>query len=314
MNISYKYLFGPVPSRRLGVSLGVDLIPYKTCSYDCVYCECDATTCLTTTRQEYVPTKKVITELDAFLASEPYLDNITFSGSGEPTLHSGIGFIAENIASSYPDYQMALLTNGSLFSDPVVREDVLSMDIIIPSLDAATDCVFEKINRPHSSITTERVISGLEALRDDFAREMWLEIFIIPGLNDTDDEIQKLHEAILRIRPDRVQLNTLDRPGVESWVQPATQKHLLDIASRLNYPSIEVIQPPDTRKEIPSYSDDLKNCILQTIQRRPCTVLDLCDIFSLHQNEVNKYIGGLLLDGLIREKREERGIFFVAVI
>lgn len=242
MNSSYRYLFGPVLSRRLGVSLGVDFIPYKTCNYDCVYCERNMTTCLSSIRREFVPPGDIITELDRYLATNPHLDYITFSGSGEPTLYTGIGVVARTITTSYPDYQVALITNGSLFSDPAVRQDVLDCDVIIPSLDAATNEVFAKINKPLPPISTEMVISGLEALRDEFKGNMWLEIFIIPGLNDSLDEIQKLHEAVLRIRPDKVQLNTLDRPGVETWIQPATQKQLKDIASQLDYSSVEIIQ------------------------------------------------------------------------
>jgi len=241
VNSSYHYLFGPVLSRRLGISLGVDFIPYKTCNYDCVYCERNATTDMSIIRREFVPPKDIISELDRFLATHPHLDYITFSGSGEPTLYTGIGVIARTIKTVHPDYQVALITNGSLFSDPAVRQDVLFCDVIIPSLDAATNEVFAKINKPHPSITTEMVISGLEALRDEFKGKIWLEIFIIPDLNDSLDEIQKLHDAILRIRPDKVQLNTLDRPGAEAWIQPATERHLKDIAAQLDYPSVEII-------------------------------------------------------------------------
>lgn len=238
---SYSHLFGPVQSRRLGISLGVDLVPLKTCNYDCVYCECGPTTCLTDTRREYVPVHAVISELDRFLEQNPLLDHITFGGSGEPTLNNGIGRIADYLAEEYPHYRTALLTNGGLFSDATVREDVCDINILLPSLDSVTDEVFAVINKPILSITADMVITGLEALRDEYEGEIWLEIFIIPGLNDTAKEIEGMHEALVRIRPDRVQLNTLDRPGIACWVIPARYPHLLSIAEELDYPGVEVI-------------------------------------------------------------------------
>ncbi|MBN1167306.1 MAG: radical SAM protein [Methanospirillaceae archaeon] len=241
MRNSYSHLFGPVLSRRLGRSLGVNLVPKKTCNYDCVYCECGPTTCLTAIRREYVPVHAVISELNRFLEQNPILDHITFGGYGEPTLNEGIGRIAEHLAVEYPRYRTALLTNGALFSDATVRNDVCEIDILLPSLDTVTDEVFSVINKPVPPITADTVITGLEALRDEYNGEIWLEIFIIPGLNDTAEEIEGLHEALARIRPDRVQLNTLDRPGVAGWVVPAAQSHLELIAEELDYPGVEVI-------------------------------------------------------------------------
>ena len=147
-----RYLFGPVPSRRLGLSLGIDLFPHKTCSFNCVYCECGATTNLTVLRREYVPTRGVIKELDNFLLEKPNLDFITFAGSGEPALHSRIGDIISFIKDKYPQYKVCVLTNGSLFYLKSVRDALMRADKVIPSLDAAFSSAWRKINRPHSSI------------------------------------------------------------------------------------------------------------------------------------------------------------------
>ncbi|WFN33952.1 radical SAM protein [Methanogenium sp. S4BF] len=309
----YQYLFGPVPSRRLGVSLGIDLVPLKTCSYNCIYCECGKTTDLTTERAEYYPTDAVIREIDDYLSTRPHLDFITFSGSGEPTLHSGIGRIARHIRETFPEYRMALLTNGSLFTDPGMRAEVADIHVIVPSLDAVSESVFQKIDRPCHSITAAGVRAGLVALRKEFKGGMWLEIFIIPGLNDTDEELLFLRDAIAEIRPDRVQLNTLDRPGIVDWITVPAAEELERIAGALGFPGIEVVGGLASRSDIASFSQDVRESILGTIRRRPCTIDDLSRILGLHPNEVRKYIDTLVADGQIGEKREERGIFYVSL-
>ncbi|MBN2355464.1 radical SAM protein, partial [candidate division KSB1 bacterium] len=270
----YKYLFGPVPSRRLGISLGIDLIPPKTCSLNCIYCECGRTTKLTITRKEYVPTDEVIAELKHFLGSKPKLDYITYSGSGEPTLHSGIGRITESLKTDFPDYRIALLTNGTLFYQPGLIEEVQAIDVILPSLDAVSDDVFIKINRPLPSLKIEAIVEGLIELRKKYPGPIWLEIFIVPGLNDSDAEIEKIATVVGRIQPERIQLNTLDRPGAVAWVEPASKSVLEKIAQKLG-DRAEIIAHFRKREQVASYNADVESAILQTIKRRPCTVDDL---------------------------------------
>ncbi len=308
-NHHYKYLFGPVPSRRLGISLGVDLVPHKTCSLNCIYCECGRTTKLTIERKEYVPTEIVLAELKDFLAPNPKLDYITFSGAGEPTLHSGIGEIVKFIKTNFPDYKIALLTNGTLFYQPALIEDVCKIDLILPSLDAASDLIFKKLNRPFHHLKIDKIIEGLIQLRKNFSGQIWLEVFIVPGLNDTDDEIAQLKSTIQRINPDRVQLNTLDRPGTVAWVKPATKDTLKKIAHQLGLQA-EIIANFQKREQVASYNADVESTILQTIRRRPCTVEDLSSILGLHPNEINKYIETLLHKNLIHSEVLERGVFF----
>ncbi|MBN1154049.1 radical SAM protein [candidate division KSB1 bacterium] len=305
----YNYLFGPVPSRRLGISLGVDLIPHKTCSLNCVYCECGRTTNLTIERREYFPGETILTELQTFLEPKPTLDFITFSGSGEPALHSDIGRIANFLKTHFPDYKIALLTNGTLFYQPGLIEEVKSIDLILPSLDAVSDRVFKKINRPFRELKNDKIIEGLAQLRRSFKGQLWLEVFIVPGLNDTDEEIAKLKDAVHRINPDRVQLNTLDRPGTVAWVKPATRVSLERIAQKLDHHT-EIIATFRQRTQISSYQTDIESNILQTIKRRPCTVNDLSTTFGLHPNEINKYIEALLSRNVIRADVLERGTFF----
>ena len=233
-----KYLFGPVSSRRLGASLGIDLLPFKTCTLDCVYCECAGTTDLTLCRKEYVPVHDVLAELDEVLQKGPALDYVTFAGSGEPLLHSKIGEIINWIKDHFPFYAVAVLTNGTLLQHKEVRAQLSRADLVVPSLDAVTETMFQKINRPHSNLKCWEVISGLVQFRREYRGEICLEIFIVPGMNDTPAELEQIRHVISSINPDRVQLNTLDRAGAEDWVQPATEEELKKCAIMLGFGEI----------------------------------------------------------------------------
>ena len=174
---------------------------------------------------------EVIAELDEFLATAPDLDYVTFAGSGEPTLHSGIGEIISFIKDRYPCYRVAVLTNSALFTDPGVRAALMRADLVVPSLDAVSEEVFVKINRPSPGITAGQVLEGLLDFAREYTGEVWLEIFIVPGVNDTDKELRLLKDAVTAINPDRVQVNTLDRPGAEDWVRPAAPEAIERIAA-----------------------------------------------------------------------------------
>jgi len=306
--MKYKHLFGPVPSRRLGVSLGIDLVPFKVCSLDCVYCECGKTDNLTVERKEYIPVVEIFDELNEYLDNYPDLDFITFSGSGEPTLHSRIGDIINFLKRNYSRYRIALLTNGTLLYQEKLRSEVKNVDLIMPSLDAVSESVFERVNRPHSSLDCRRIVSGLTELRKEYSGEIWLEIFIVPGLNDTKDELLSLKKAIQRINPDRVQLNTLDRPGTESWVMTARKEELEAISSYLG--NAEIVTEFTSRRKITSFSKDIEGNILLTLKRRPCTSKDISHSLGLHLNEINKYLQLLLETDIIESEEQERGIFF----
>jgi len=311
--MGFQYLFGPVPSRRLGVSLGIDLVPLKTCSYNCVYCECGKTTDLTAERKEYYPTAEVIRELDGYLATRPDLDFITFAGSGEPTLHTGIGTIARHIRRRYPEYRMALLTNGSLFTDPEVRREVADIHVVIPSLDAASERLFRQIDRPCATLTAAAIVDGLAALKQEHPGKVWLEIFVIPGVNDTEEELALLAEAVSRIAPDLVQLNGLDRPGIAEWVRAPTEAEMTRVRDRLGYPATEIVRRPTARRDIPSFSQDTLESILLIIRRRPSTLEDLEKISGLHPDEIRKYTDALAAEGLIAKRFEERGVFYASL-
>lgn len=306
----YKHIFGPVPSRRLGISLGVDLVPHKVCSLNCVYCECGRTTNLTLERKEYVPFDKVIFEIDDYMNNHPKPDYVTFSGSGEPTLNSRIGDVLSHIKQNYSSVPVALLTNGTLLSDKRVRREILPTDVAMPSLDAVSDRVFRKINRPFSSLAVEDQIRGLIDFRNEYKGEIWLEVFILPGINDDRSELEKIKDAILSIRPERVQLNTLDRPGAVEGLSPASAESLEKIVELWNLDNVEIVASARKRTEVQSFRKDTESAIYETIQRRPCTLDDLIEILGLHRNEINKYLDVLDKKGLIESLRLDRGLFY----
>ncbi len=306
----YKHLFGPVPSRRLGISLGVDLVPKKVCSLDCVYCEVGKTTKLTTDRKEYVLYDKVVTELKHYFKNNPDPDYITFSGYGEPTLNSRIADVLNFIKQNKPQIPVAILTNGTLLFNPKVREEIKNADLVLPSLDAATISVFGNINRPAQQLEVEKHIQGLIDFRKEFKGKIWLEVFILPEYNLNDTELEKLKETITKINPDAIQLNTLDRPGTINNIKPATKEELEKIVDTWNFKNIEIVSSVAKRKSVKSYRSDTETTILETISRRPCTIDDLTNILGMHTNEINKYISVLEKENKIEGIRQERGIFY----
>lgn len=306
----YKYLFGPVPSRRLGMSLGIDLVPKKVCSFDCVYCEVGHTTKLTTERREYILYDKVTNELEYYFANNPNPDYITFSGSGEPTLNSRIGDVLQFIKQKIPDIPVAVLTNGTLFYDKKVRDELKDANVVLPSLDAATEITFKKINRPASQLAVKKYIQGLVDFRKEFSGQIWLEVFIVPGYNDNVDDLNALKKAFEQIKPDQIQLNTLDRPGTVANIHPASHENLKKIIDFWGLPNVEIIAAAPERKNIQSYRKDAETAILGTITRRPCTVDDLVKILGLHINEINKYLDVLEAENKIESIWQDRGVFY----
>lgn len=306
----YKYLFGPVPSRRLGMSLGVDLVPKKVCSLDCVYCEVGKTTKLTLERKEYVSFEKITEELSHYFENNPDPDFMTFSGSGEPTLNIRIGDVIQFIKQHKSDIPIAVLTNGTLLSDRQVRDELKAADVVLPSLDAATAAVFQKINRPPETLTLNRYLQGLIEFRKEFTGKIWLEVLILPGFNDSDQELQELRKVIQKIRPDSVQINTLDRPGTEANLHGATKAELSRVIDFLNLDNAIIIAATPKRKNIQSYRSDAEATILETIARRPCTLKDLEQILGMHRSEINKYLDVLDAEEKIEAVHQSRGFFY----
>jgi wyosine [tRNA(Phe)-imidazoG37] synthetase (radical SAM superfamily) len=249
-------------------------------------------------------------ELKNYFENNPDPDFITFSGAGEPTLHSGIGRVLRLIKVLKPKVRVALITNGTLFSDPLVRKEMLDVDVVLPSLDAATDQAFRKINRPRKGFTVEQYIQGLVDFKMESRGEFWLEVLILPGYNDDSKNILALKKAIHAIGPDRIQLNTLDRPGVIEDLSPASREELEDIAEQWGMKDIEIVVPVKQGEDSVAFRTDVEAAILETISRRPCTLEDIQQILGIHINEINKCLGILEKSGQIETKHQERGLFY----
>lgn len=304
-----KYLYGPVPSRRLGRSLGVDIVPFKACTLDCVYCQLGRTTNKTIERKEYVAVEAVLAELKARLAEGLQADFITVSGSGEPTLNSRLGELIDGI-KRITDIPVAILTNGTLLYRENVRAGCAKADVVVPSLDAGDEEAFQKINRPHSDISIEKLIDGLCAFRDEFAGQIWLEVFFVEGLNTDVEQIGKIRDAIGRIRPDKVQLNTAVRPTAEAVVERLSADRLEAIAEELgqNCEAVADFSPSRQAGAVKTKAED----VLSMLERRPCSLNDICSAMGIHRNEALKYITHLQQQGVIISTEKDGTTFFKA--
>ena len=305
-----NHIFGPVPSRRLGRSLGVDVVPYKTCSYDCVYCQIGCTTCKTIERREWVPLAEILPELEKKLSpGNANPDYITLSGSGEPTLYSRIGELIDGI-KAISDVPIAVLTNGSLLWMPDVRADLMKADLVVPSLDAGSEEVFRKVNRPHEDISFEKMLGGLIDFRREFGGKFWLEVLILAGMNDGQADIDDLIACAGRIEPDCVQLNTVTRPPAESFAVGIPMERLLQLAAMFDPPA-EVIADFKNVHKLAEFSAD-RQAFLDTLQRRPCSIDDISAGLGLHRNEVVKYVEDLAEEGLIEKTSVQNKLYYQA--
>lgn len=290
-----RRVFGPVDSRRLGRSLGIDLLTYKTCSLDCIYCECGPTTSLSVQEDRFCQKSEVLAELDEALARVGPVDSVTFSGSGEPLLHPDIGLVLEHLAEHHPDVRSTVLTNATQLVHPTVRARVLKATRIVPSLDSATPQGFQAICRPHPSVDVAAVIEGLIALRREFPGELHLEIFVVPGINDTAEELEALQDAVRRIRPDRIELNRLARPGTLPLPVP-DEAQLREIAAGF-FP----FPVTWTARRAPAH--DPADPLLKLLERlsSPATVPSLAKASGMREGDVAKRLRLLVEAHLVDE-------------
>lgn len=303
---TYQYIFGPVPSRRLGRSLGVDLTPFKTCTQNCVFCQLGQTTHLTVIRREYYPLDEIIFELKDWIKSGAEADYITLSGSGEPTLHSGFGevlkFIKEN--SEIP---AVVLTNGTLLNLPEVRDAACLADIVKVSLSASDQTSYEWVNRPHPKLRFEQLIEGEKALRAQFGGELWLEIFLVSGMNAMPATVKKIAGIAAEIRPDRIHLNTSVRPPAEDFAV-AVSKDRLDSLAGYFQPPAEPITGYKGAAAAAKFSN--QEAIYGMLERRPCTADDIAAASGLPVPGVLKYLGNLLQNNRIEVIRIGNAVFY----
>lgn len=306
----YRYLFGPVRSRRLGLSLGIDTVPNKTCTFNCVYCQLGRTTYQTISREEYVPANEVMAELADFLENDGRADYLTFSGSGEPTLNCKLGEMIAR-AKRLTNIPVAVLTCSALMSDAQVRHELAQADVILPSLDAASPRTFYAVNRPHGRLYLAEIINGLRQFRAEFSGRIWLEIMLVKGVNDQEEEIALLRRAIAEIQPDKVHLNTVVRPPAEEEVQALSEEELRAVQAKLGPPA-EVIAERCTAPRL-SLDSRLISEAVNLIARHPMTIEEI----SYYMNSKPEIIA-LLLKSLTRsgevEARMHRGqVFYIAL-
>ncbi|MCU0858490.1 MAG: radical SAM protein [Pontiellaceae bacterium] len=275
--MSYKYLFGPILSRRLGRSLGIDVTPFKTCSFDCIFCQCGCTTQLTAERGEFVPLTEVCAEVERWLAEDGKADCITFAGSGEPTLYSRLGELICFI-KSHTALPVIVLSNGTLLYRPDVRAELLTADQVKVSLSAWDDASFQQINRPALKLSFQQVLNGERAFRRQFPGKLWLEVFLMEGINAEPEQVKKIAAAAREIRPDKIHLNTAVRPPAEAAVQPVS-KEKLDHLCSLFTPCAEVIA--SFAAQTGSAAELSVEKLIDLIRRHPSTVAQLAQTFGV---------------------------------
>lgn len=263
-----KYVFGPVPSRRLGQSLGIDTIPLKTCNWNCVYCQLGRTKPVINKRKAYFPQAEILAQVREVLATHDPddIDWVTFVGSGEPTLHVGIGWLIREV-KALTDLPVAVITNGALLYLPKVREELIAADAVMPSLDAGTAGLYRQINRPHPQTTFKRLVEGLVTFRHEYDQKLWLEVMLIRDLNDTEEALQDIATVLHRICPDEVHISLPTRPPAETWVQPSDQKGLMR-ASVILGDVARVIHPIEGQFDL-SGDADPADAVIAIITRHP---------------------------------------------
>ncbi|MCS7298562.1 MAG: radical SAM protein [Spirochaetia bacterium] len=273
-----KYVFGPLPSRRLGMSLGIDLVPHKICNYDCVFCEIGITKKTVVQRKEYVKKETILQELDMFFSSfDGRVDHITLTGAGETTLNSKLGEIISSIKSRYK-YPVAVLTHSGNIYEEDVRRELSLADVVCPSLDAVSEDVFIKVNRPDRSISVDKVIEGLVRFREEYRGKMLLEVLLVKGINDDEVELHKIGQTCSMIKPDMVQINTVDRPGAYPFAKSLSSEELRRAKEIISiyYPKVEFLSRHYSSPEsVVKDNSKLEEDIMSIMQRRPLTILDI---------------------------------------
>lgn len=263
-----KYVFGPVPSRRLGQSLGIDPVPLKTCNWNCVYCQLGRSVPLTNEQREYYPREDMLVEIEQALAAHKpgEIDWVTFVGSGETTLHASLGWLIREV-KALTSLPVAVITNGSLLYLPEMRLELSPADAVLPSLDAGNAILYRKINRPHPEVNFMRLVEGLIAFRSEYQGKLWVEVMLIRDLNDTEPALLEIAAALERIQPDEVHILLPDRPPAETWVQPPGKDGLLRARAILGNIA-RVIHPASGSFDL-SGAESLVDAVVGIITRHP---------------------------------------------
>jgi len=294
-----RYVYGPVPSRRLGFSLGVDIVPYKTCTLDCIYCQLGRTTHKSVERQSFAPREEIIEEIRKSTSNGHDIDFITFSGSGEPTLNSDIGNLIHEV-KKMTSIPIAVLTNGTLLFREDVQKDLMEADIVLPSLDAASQRIFRSINRPRDSLKIETIIDGLKRFREFYKGSIWLEVMLIKGFNDDRAELSRIKKTLTEIKPDKVYLNTVVRPPSEIYAKPLGRDEMIAVKNFLDK-RCEVIAEFHGQKV--GEVQNVEDAIVEMTKRRPVTIVDIANVVGISVANAQQMIKGLKAKGKLKEKQ-----------
>ena len=273
---NYKYIFGPVPSRRLGKSLGISPIPPKTCNFTCIYCQLGRTTNFTNKREEFYPLTEIVEELNTALKQKITFDYITIVGDGEPTLYIRLGELISSI-KNLTSKPVAVITNGALLYEESVRKDLLEAEIVMPTLDASNEKMFRIINRPHKELKLDRIVEGMNFFRKEYKNQIWLEVMLVKDKNDSPETLEEIKKIIDYIGVDKIFINIPIRPPAEGWVQIPT-KERLEVAKKIlgaesisHYDEIQV-------ESLDKFTD-YETQILQITQRHPLREEQILTLF-----------------------------------
>ena len=289
-----KTIFGPVPSRRLGRSLGIDVIPPKTCSYDCVYCESGSTTHLTLKRQVFVNPDQVIHELEDYFRTYPGgADVLTFSSAGEPTLYEPLGELLRTIKKRFSSIPLIVLTNGSLLWDPAVCQDLLIADRVVPSLDAVTPDIFQRVNHPHPALDLAAIVEGIGDFRRRYRGQLHLEVVLVSDVNDHTEELKKIAQAIDRIAPDQIELNTVVRPPAYPGVSGLSMESMQKASAFFPAAKTQIIGQFQA-SPCAAKNSALDERVLELVRRRPCTAAEMAACLGVEMEQLKGTLGCLL--------------------
>ncbi len=305
-----KYVFGPVPSRRLGRSLGISPIPPKTCNYSCIYCQLGRTSVLTNERKMFFPVQKIIQEVKKALEKEHVIDYITIVGDGEPTLYLGLGELIEEI-KKITNIPVAVITNGALLYDQEVRKELLLSDVVLPTLDAVEDRMFRIINRPHKNLKLELIIEGMRKFREEFSNQIWMEVMLVKDKNDSKETTLAIKEILDELKVDKTFINVPIRPPAESWVEIPTNEVLAEAQRNLNAESIAHFE----NLLIESVDRDAspEDQILSITKRHPLREDQIMTLFpNLNEEEIKKMLERMSKKGLIKIEKYMNHRFWTA--
>jgi len=305
-----RFVYGPVPSRRLGISLGVDVVPFKNCSYDCIYCQLGRTTNHTMERSSFVSVDQVISQIKEIVERNSDIDYITLSGSGEPTLNSDIGEIIRRI-KDFTKIPVAVLTNGSLLWKEQVREDLSQADLVVPSVDAVSEQVFKKVNHPVEGLGSEQVLEGIREFCSDYGGKVYVEVMLVKGVNDSEEEVRKINQFVRQLKADRIQLNTVIRPPSQLDAKPLNEQELFRIKGLFDASlPVEIIAGFD-RTTSRAYHEDLEKAIIELLARRPTKRDDMAVALGVHPNEIVKYLQALEEGKMIKKAEREGEAYYL---